>query len=182
MDLKPDYPQKPLLPKITHHETLPSDAVELARINDRLNFNDLRVFLKIEQTLVIVKVSGPGITKNPMYVISQFELPLGFLPWFADALNGFRKPPAEGGLHAGAMTSADEDVEGEMLCIQRAMDAGNGLGGYVVVNRSRTDRLWLDDPHDYRASEITFPENFLYEGGLLQLITELGEKYRKGLL
>ncbi|WP_199775591.1 hypothetical protein [Microbulbifer pacificus] len=119
--------------------------------------------------------------KIPYYRCSQADFPLGVLPWFADALTEFRKPPVQGGLHAGAMTSADEDVEGEMLCIQRSMNAGRGVGGYAIVNRSRSDhgKLWKND---YHPQEITFADNFLYDAGLLDLIKDLGEKYRRGEL
>lgn len=152
--------------------------MEIARIYDRLGANGLLMLVKIETTLVLLSISVPGFTRARAYAIDQLEVPMGFLPWFADALNGFRKPPAEGGLHAGAMTTADEDVESEMLCIQRSMHAGDGGGGYVVVNRSRPSRLYKG----YGSSETTFADNFLFEGGLLNLITELGEKYRKSLL
>ena len=179
--LKPKYPQQALLPKITDHTSLPAHAVELARISDRLNYRGLYIFLKIDRLLVIVKVYGPEISGSKHYIIDQFEAPLGVLPWFADALNEFIKPPVQGGLHAGAMTSADQNVEGDMLCIQRAMDAGNGQSGYVIVNRSRPNWQTLQW-HGYRASEITFADNFLYDGGLLPLFTELGEKYKKGVL
>jgi len=154
------YPQKPLLSEITDHQQLPAQAVELAGIYNKLNYGELLLFLKMGETLVIVDASGPDINGDKHYILGQFEAPLGFLPWFADALNDFQKPPAEGGLHAGAMSSADQEVEGEMLCIQRAMDAGNHQGGYAVLNRSRPDRFRLDR-NSYGASEIIFANNFL---------------------
>ena len=177
--LQPEYPQKPLLPKITDHESLPPGAIELARISDKLNTNTLFLFLKWENILVIVQVTGPKVNGSRRYSIGQFEVTLGVLPWFSDALTNFQKPPAEGGLHAGAMSSADQDVEGDMLCIQRAMYAANDQPGYDIVNRSRPNRYIQGD---YCSSQISFADNFLYEGGLLQLFTELGEKHKKGLL
>lgn len=178
MSLQPKYPQKALLPKIASHEQLPSDATEIARIYDRFGANSLLMFVKACPTLILLTVSIPGITRSGMHGISQFEVPMGFLPWFADALNEFRKPPVEGGLHAGAMTSVDQEVEGEMLCIQRSVGGISGEPGYVVVNRSRPSRHF----RGYHASHFTFPDNFLFDGGLLKLIAELGEKYKKGLL
>ncbi|MFC6633029.1 hypothetical protein [Microbulbifer taiwanensis] len=103
------------------------------------------------------------------------------MPWFADALTEFRKPPVEGGLHAGAMTSADEDVESEMICIERAMNAGPCVGGYAIVNWSRRSRLGSREEH-FSPQEITFADNFLYKYGLLNLIKGLGHKYRHGEL
>ncbi len=68
-----------------------------------------------------------------------------------------------------------------MLCIQRAMDAGNRQQGYIIMNRSRNDHsdIWKDS---YHPQEIVFAENFLFEGGLLDLIETLGNKYLRGEL
>jgi hypothetical protein len=77
------------------------------------------------------------------------------------------------------MTSQDQDVGGEMMCIQRAMDAGNNQQGYIAVNRSRENRF-MKSLGSYRPQEKCFAENFLYEGGLLDLIKNLGEKFERG--
>lgn len=179
---KPEYPVKAQLPRIEHHEQLPEDAVELARIADP-NSERYTIFFVRQGKYLSVLEAGSWLLKDgtPRYRCSQVDFPLGVLPWFADALTEFRKPPAQGGLHAGAMSSADEDVEGEMLCIQRSMNAGRGVGGYAIVNRSRSDhgKLWKND---YHPQEITFADNFLYDAGLLDLIKDLGEKYRRGEL
>jgi len=101
------------------------------------------------------------------------------LAWFPDALTEFQKPPADGGMHPGGMTGHDEDVDGEMLCIQRAMNAGPGVGGYAIINRSRKDHS-VQMEEFFRPQEVMFADNFLYEGGLLDLFKDLGEKYRRG--
>ena len=108
------------------------------------------------------------------YVCSQDDFPLKVLSWFSKTLEEFQKPPAEGGLHAGAMTSADEDVEGEMLCVQSATE------GYYLVNWSRQSPLGFDD--SYEPTEISLSYHLLYDLGILDLIKGLGEKYEKGLL
>ncbi|TLM76387.1 hypothetical protein ACONUD_05345 [Microbulbifer harenosus] len=178
---KPKYPVKEQLPRIEHHEKLPYGTVELARTTDP-NEGDTVVFVQQRDHLSILKADS-WLRKNGTlkYRCSQADFPLGVLPWFADALTEFRKPPAQGGLHAGAMTSADEDVEGEMLCIQRSMSAGRGVGGYAIVNRSRKSRLVSRAEH-FSPQEITFADNFLYDAGLLDLIKGLGEKHRRGEL
>ncbi|TLM76386.1 hypothetical protein ACONUD_05355 [Microbulbifer harenosus] len=179
---KPKYPVKEQLPKIAHHEQLPEGAVELARIADP-NSERYTIFFVRQGKFLSVLEAGSWLLKDgtPHYRCSQVDFPLGVLPWFADTLTEFRKPPAQGGLHAGAMTSADEDVEGEMLCIQRAMSAGRGVGGYSIVNRSRKDHSARLEEH-FSPHRITFADNFLYDAGLLDLIKDLGEKYRRGEL
>lgn len=179
---KPKYTIKPHLPKIMDHNDLPPGAIELARINDALNYKKYFVFVNNNGALSIVKAKTKYLkTGGTRYHCDQTDLPLAFLSWFPKALREFQKPPAEGGLHAGGMTSADKDVDGEMLCIQRSMDAGNHQQGYCAVNRSRCDRGVRLEGH-FRPQEITFAENFLYEGGLLALIEDLGDQYEQGLI
>lgn len=178
---KPEYPVKEQLPRIEHHEKLPDGAKELARTTDP-NEGDTVVFVQQGEHLSILKADSWLLKDGtPHYRCAQTDFPLGVLPWFADALTNFRKPPAQGGLPAGAMSSADEDVEGEMLCIQRAMNAGPGVGGYSIVNWSRNDHsdLWKND---YHPQQVTFADNFLYDTGLLDLIKDLGKKYCRGEL
>lgn len=177
---KPKYPLKDQLLKIEHHDNLPQGTVEIARIVDNLNYQETVTFVRQSNHLSILKAKNKKLKNgNNRYRCAQTDFPLGVLTWFSDSLENFRKPPAQGGLHAGAMTSADEDVEGEMLCIQRAMDAGNKQQGYIIVNRSRKSRLVHTEGH-FMPQEIVFAENFLYQGGLLDLIKDLGERYRLG--
>lgn len=179
---KPKYPVKEQLPRIEHHEKPPDGTKELARIADPNSERYTILFVQQGKYLSVLEAGGWLLKDGtPRYRCAQADFPLGVLPWFADALTEFRKPPAQGGLHAGAMTSADEDVEGEMLCIERAMNAGPGVGGYAIVNWSRKSRLGSREEH-FSPQEITFADNFLYEAGLLDLIKDLGEKYRRGEL
>ncbi len=180
---KAEYPIKTNLPKITQHEHLPKGAVELARIPDTLNSKyDVWLFVKNNGGLSLLNVASRTLKDGtPFYCCAQSDFPMEFLPWFSNALTEFQKPPSEGGLHAGAMTSADEDVGGEMLCIQRAMGAGRGRGGYAVLNRSRCEEGY-DLQTEFTPHRISWADSFLYEGGLLDLIIELAEKYRNGTL
>ena len=174
---KAKYPLKPQLPEILDHERLPTGAVELARIKNRLNYPKDFVFVNNNGGLSILetdtRIMGDG---QERYFCFQTDFPLGFLSWFPRALQEFQKPPIKGGLPAGAMVSSDQDVEGEMLCIFRLMDAGNHQQGYSVMNRSRSERN-VGTENYFVAQEISFQENFLYEGGLLQLIEDLGSRY-----
>ena len=178
--MQPKYPQEALMPEFVDHLTIPAGYVELARIVDDLNYKRTLYFFRYERKyLAIVSARTTVPIEDHRYTIGQFEAPLEMLVWFSKTLGEFIKPSSQGGLHPGAMTSGDEDVGGEMLCIQRAMDAGNNQSGYTIVNRSRPNRLYRTA---YRPSRITFPENFLYQGGLLNLIKTLGEKYQRGEL
>ena len=180
---KPKYPIKNNLPQIDRHDQLPDGAIKLAEIQDRLNSQyDTLVFVKNNGGLSILEYTDKTLKDgSPLYVCGQRDFPMEFLSWFAKALTEFQKPPAEGGLPAGAMTSADEDVGGEMLCIQRAMGAGRGHGGYAVRNRSRCRRGY-DINTEFEPHDVSWGDNFLYEGGLLDLIKDLGERFEQGKL
>ena len=170
----PKYSVLPSLEKIDHHDQLPSMAVELGRIRNVSRANGLYIFVKRSNWLSILRVSERQLKTGYKYSCFQKDFPLAFLAWFPKALEDFCKPPAEGGLHAGAMSSIDYNVQGEMLCIQRSVE------GYVAMNRSRNGRI--NQHASYMPTEIEFTETFLYDEGLLDLIKQLGEKYQKGLL
>lgn len=166
------YSLKPPLPKIARHDQLPAGSAELGRLLDSTEREKLYVFVKRNRNLSIL--TAYKNVKTQEYYCDQFDFPLKVLSWFPKALEEFRKPPADGGLHAGAMTSADENVEGEMLCVQAATQ------GYYLVNWSRQDPQAFDE--DYEPTEISLGSHFLYDLGLLELWKGLGEKYASGQL
>ncbi|WP_062271056.1 hypothetical protein [Endozoicomonas arenosclerae] len=169
----PKYPIQPALQKVIQHSRLPVDSVELGRMRNISRANILHILVKrSDRWLSILSVRGDDPLLGKKYRCYQDDFPLGFLSWFPKALEDFRKPPAEGGLHAGAMSSIDYDIEGEMLCVQRTVE------GYEVLNRSRNASLGTL----YRPVSIEFTENFLYQEGLLNLIQKLGDQYDKGLI
>jgi hypothetical protein len=153
----------------------------LEKIVDRLNYQRTCFFKYKNTHLVILIADEEEPIDAKFYGVGQFEAPIEFLSWFSMALDDYIKPSAQGGLHSGAMTSQDQNVGGEMMCIQRAMDAGNNQQGYIVVNRSRENRF-MKSLGSYRPLEKCFAENFLYEGGLLNLIKNLGGKFEHGEL
>lgn len=180
---KAPYPLKPDLPLITQHNQLPPGAVQLAEITESTQ-GGLIYFIKNNGFLSILDVTEPNrklANGQPYYRCSQDDFPLEFLIWFPIALEEFQKPPAEGGLHAGGMTTPDMDVGGEMLCLQRALGSDQGRGGYGVRNRSRCKRGY-DPETDFEPHDVSWASRFLYEGGLLNLIIELGEKLKTGRL
>ena len=178
---KPKYKVINNLPAIRHHDQLPDDAIEIGRLYDPLE-NDTWVFAKHKQSLSIIDASSYQLKDGtPRYAIAQNDFPMEFLSWFSKALTEFQKPPIEGGLPPGAMTSADESVGGEMLCIQRAMAGGGGLGGYTVRNRSRCKR-GNDIETEFEPHTVSWGDTFLFEDGLLDLIKKLGEEFEQGKL
>jgi hypothetical protein len=72
------------------------------------------------------------------------------------------------------MISADENVDGEMLCV------GSTTDGYRIVNRSRQSPLAFDE--SYEPTDLSLSHNFLYRLGFLDLWKSLGEKYERGEL
>ncbi|ROS00190.1 hypothetical protein EDC56_2827 [Sinobacterium caligoides] len=167
------YPLLTPLSRIDRHDQLPQGVVELGRFLDSRPQLRERLYLLVKHedhlALLISYHSGP---KN-QYYCKQYDLPLKALSWFPWALEEFRKPPAEGGLHAGAMTSKDMDVDGEMLCVQSTTD------GYALVNRSRNKQ---GTASNYDPVDISLSWTFLYELGFLALWRSLGEKYERGEL
>ncbi|GAB3528831.1 hypothetical protein GCM10027342_36780 [Photobacterium alginatilyticum] len=67
-----------------------------------------------------------------------------------------------------------------MLCIQRTMGSREENDpGYAFLNRSRSER----DPfieNDHIPQRINFSESFIFNGGLLELIQDLADKYQGG--
>jgi hypothetical protein len=169
------YPVEPALPLITHHEQLPAGAVELGRCLDKSTGRDkwFTLVKRNQHLSILVSYIIPWDTGDSYYC-DQFDYPLKALSWFPKALEDFRKPPAEGGLHAGAMTSIDYDVDGEMLCVQST------TSGYSIVNRSRQSPI--STGASYVPTDLSLSWEFLYKQGLLDLWKSLGEKYERGEL
>ncbi|MGR5150211.1 hypothetical protein ACQKP8_27150 [Photobacterium alginatilyticum] len=178
---KPKYPLKSQLPEVTNHNHLPAGAIELARIQDSVHPTLFYLFVKNADHLTIVTPRYLHLKNGTTrYFCVQTDFPMGFLPWLAHALSEFQKTAAEGGLHSGAMASTDQNVDGEMLCIQRTMGSkGHNEPGYTFLNCTRCKRNTFIE-NDYRPQEINFSEQFIFNGGLLELIQELADKYLCG--
>ena len=178
---KAPYDVKPPLPKITRHDQLPTGCEQLAYLQDN-TCSAHWYFVKNNGYLSILDVADRQRADGSHYYrCGHDDFPLEFLFWFPAALVEFQKPPGEGGLRAGAMTTPDVEVGGEMLCIQRALGVDQDRGGYAVMNRSRCEKN-KDIEINFTPHEVIWASRFLYEGGLLKLITDLGEKYKNGQL
>lgn len=171
------YPVKPDLPLITRHNQLPSGCRLLAEIPD--NTTDRRLYFVANNghLSILDMVDRQFDDGDSYYRCAQHDFPLEFLIWFPIALEEFQKSPVEGGLHAGAMCTPDMEVGGEMLSIIRALGSDQGRGGYGVDNYSRCMR-GMDIETTFSPHSVSWASRFLYEGGLLNLIIELGEKLK----
>ena len=133
-------------------------------------------FIQRGAFLSIIRWSILKLKTGPRYSCHQYDFPLKVLSWFPKALAEFQRPPSDGGLHAGAMISKDQDVDGEMLAV------GSTTQGYNITNWSR-DADGVDaDPNYYEPTTLDLSYELLNDCGLLELWKELGNKYDAGEL
>ncbi|GAB3528826.1 hypothetical protein [Photobacterium alginatilyticum] len=179
--VNPQYPQLKQLPDLTNIKDLENYAIKLGEIQDSVNQNIKYVFVNNINHLSILEHRTKKLDDGSISFRSyQTDFPLQFLAWFIEALIDFRKAPENGGLHSGAMVTNDQCIDGEMLCIKRAMAYdGPGIPGYSIVNRSRRNRN-LSSEIIYFPQEISFSEQFIFNGGLIKLIQDLADKYQCG--
>lgn len=167
------YPLEKALEKIEQHDLLPTGVVNLGEVFYPKGHGKLYSLVERDSHLSVIVSYTMKRVKGDKYVCNQFDFPLSVLSWFPKALHEFRKPPVEGGLHAGAMTTQDVDVDGEMLCIQST------TSGYSLINRSRNEN---EEEEWYEPIEIFLDYDLLYDHGLLALWESLGQKYERGEL
>ncbi len=171
------YPLLLPLAKIERHDQLPEDSVVIGQIRKGHQHDDpLYLFIKRGHFLSIVVTYTGRLYDKEHYVCRHKDFPLKVLGWFPKALADFQRPPADGGLHAGAMISKDQDVDGEMLAV------GSTTQGYILKNRSRDDRGVDAHPDRYRPTTLDLSYELLHDFGLLRLWKELGDKYAAGEL
>lgn len=166
-----EYPILQPLSRIDRHDQLPAGTTELGSFLDNRPDSRERWYVLAKHeghlSVLISYHSGP----HDQYYCKQYDFPLKALSWFPRALEEFRKPPVEGGLHAGAMISKDIDVDGEVLAV------GSTTDGYFLINWSRNQQ---DPVSDYDPARISLHWDFLYKLGFLDLWKKLGEKYGRG--
>lgn len=114
-------------------------------------------------------------TKESKWLHYQIEFPKKGLLWYLDTLqNKFFKTEAEGGLPKGTFHDIEE-IDGERLKLGRAFNAdSNGGGGYSFVT--------LDRKEDGFAKKITFTDEVLFNGGLIEILQDIAEKIKDGRL
>ena len=171
------YPLLPPLAKIERHDQLPEGAVVIGQCRQGEKENNPNyVFVKRGQFLTLLVTYVSEWKGQKKYKCWQYDFPLKVLNWFPKALADFQRPPADGGLHAGAMISKDQDVDGEMLAV------GSTTRGYNITNWSRDTDGVDADPAYYEPTTIDLSYELLNDFGLLRLWKELGDKYDAGEL
>lgn len=160
-------PLSPSLPKILDPVILPSGVSELGEIVDPLNFNQRFVFYNNNDFLSIVEIDQRTLPNGKeMLALYQSDFPKDLLTWLPATLALFRQPP--GTSPYAKMMTPEECVDGEMLAISRDMAAGgSGRPGYSVYNFSRAHH------NGHGLMKITWMENFLYQGGLLDFLERI---------
>lgn len=161
---KPLYNLNSPVTRVVSYTNLPPGCRALKAFNlsedtdeDRIIFIDNNGLLSILYVSESILASGQALSVNV-----QTDVTFQFLDWFPKNLVEFMKPPAEGGLHAGAMITADEDVDGEMLSIYRIQSPS----GYGVINRSRCH--WRYNPEKaFEDQRVRFTDYVLFDGGML---------------
>lgn len=172
-----EYPLLPALEAIECHDALPSNSIHLGRLAMGENPEDAKIeFIQRGAFLSILRWSILKLKTGPKYSCHQYDFPLKVLSWFPRALAEFQRPPADGGLHAGAMISKDQDVDGEMLAV------GSTTRGYNITNWSRDADGVNADPDYYEPTSFSMSYEMLNDSGLLRLWKELGDKYEAGEL
>ena len=107
-----NHPLLPPLDKINRHDQLPNNCQIIAqRQEGNLQDDVLMILAKRGKHLSILETYTTEWKSGPVYSCDQYDFPLKVLSWFPKSLEEFIKPPANGGLHAGAMTSGDQDVQ-----------------------------------------------------------------------
>lgn len=172
------YPLVAPLTKIEKHDQLPENSQVIGNISYGHNPEDNEyIFLKRGNFLSIIGWCVQTLKNGRvLYICDQYDFPLKVLSWFPKALEEFKKPSAQGGLHAGAMISGDQNVDGEMLAV------GSMTDGYNLKNRSRDADGMDADPDYYEPTNLSLPYELLEDYGLLALWKDLGEKYERGEL
>lgn len=106
----------------------------------------------------------------------QFAIPMSGIRWFIEVIEQkFFKSPNEGGLPANKL-SYEEIVAGEDLHVMRSMGGGH-RPGYTITNATQRAHGAERNPQ-----RLTLPDDWLFEGGLMDYLKELADKYENGQL
>ena len=154
--------------------TITQDPRVVASIQDDRKPHKTYYFLIDGNYMIIANTNWKE--RKQKWLHYQIEFPKQGLLWYLDTLqHKFFKTEAEGGLPKGKFHGKTE-IQGERIKLGRAFNAdGNRGGGYSFVT--------LDRKESYgSAKEYTFTDEFLFNGGLIQLLEGIASKIKAGLL
>ncbi len=158
--------------------TIAQDPRVVASIQDDRNEHKTYYFLIDHDYMLISNATyfTNKRTGESKWLHYQIEFPKQGLVWFLDSMqHRFFKTEAEGGLPKGVFH--DKTVmNGERIKLGRAFNAdGNRGGGYAFVT--------LDRKESYGAAkEYLFTDQFLFNGGLIEILQDIANKIQRGEL
>ena len=158
--------------------TVAQDPRVIATIQDDQNDQKTWYFLVDQDHLIVSNATyfTNKRTGESKWLHYQIEFPKRGLIWYLDTLqHKFLKTEAEGGLPKGQFHDKTE-IEGERIKLGRAFNAdGNGGAGYSFVTLDRKEDT-------YFAKGYTFTDEFLFKGGLIQVLQDIAYKIQAGQL
>ena len=125
------------------------------------------IFL-IDTHIVIMSASDYTSPEGDRKLLSyQIEFPKAGLAWFIESVKRFFLSEEEGGIPHGKM-SVKTCIDGEHLQVFRAANADHaGGGGYALIT--------LDRKEHTLGKKLVFRDDYLFEFGLMDLLTDIAE-------
>ncbi len=150
----------------------------VATIVENVDTRNSYYFLIIDEYLIIYGITNyedPNTFEKEL-LHYQIEFPKQGLVWFLDSMqHRFFKTEAEGGLPKGVFHDITT-INGERIAINRAFNAdGNRGGGYAFATLDRKE-------DGYFAKEYLFTDEFLFNGGLIEILQDIAGKIQRGEL
>ena len=162
-------------------ESLPSDWKKIAEITDHSRSNAYIWNLYSTGRMLIFYRHKDGFNRfngEPMRYINQYEYPIEAAGWFVDNLPRFFKKPGEPGALPPEEFSLSEECCGERLGISRLVNSvARDVPGYSLKNQSRCDHPDMDLCQSFDMSD-----EFLFNGGMLDLFKDIAARYKAGTL
>ena len=159
------YPLKPPLPLINDPQSPPAGARLLNQIKNPQAADEYYLIFANNGGLSILRAYA---RPDGEHGFEQSDFPQGFIDWIAQSLRDFGK-------HAGQdassrLSSPAQEVDGEMLTLERGMAVGfDGSPGYIVNNWSRKRHFSGLEGH-FIPMAVSWSDEFLFNGGLIGLV------------
>lgn len=116
-------------------------------------------------------------SQNEAVIGIQVEVPLKSIRWFMEVIaEKFLKSPKDGGLPKHIINYRDE-VAGEKLHITRTMYAAGERPGYELTNVSRPSHA-----SPFLKQTVAFSDDWLFDGGLMEFLEDIADRYEQGRL
>lgn len=162
-------------------ENLPASWKKIAEITDNSRSNPYHWELFFDGAMLIIYHHEDAINRfngEPIRHTFQFEYPIEAAGWFVDNLPRFFKKPGEPGALPPEKFSLSEPCGKEKLRISRIFHSvAKDVPGYTLENLSRCDHPNMDLCQSFDMSD-----EFLFDGGMLELFKDIARRHNAGLL